>query len=106
MAAAALTRSRAAGATQDFLDAGYHVFEPALDASAAARLLAKIRAARAFDASLFLSEAAFDADPQHVGVNPRPGRNLLERHDADLAFVEKDPGVVAVLTEHLGAGYE
>jgi hypothetical protein len=69
-------------------------------------LLSKIRATRAFDASLFLSEAAFDADPQFVGVNPRPGRNLLEAFEADLGFVERDPAIVAALTELLGEGYE
>jgi hypothetical protein len=92
--------------TQDFIERGYHAFERPLDASAAARLLAKVRATRGFDASLFLSEAAFDADPQYTGVNPRPGRNLLEGLDADLAFVERAPAIVAALSELLGDGYE
>ena len=52
----------------------------------AADLLADIRADRHFDHRLFLSEAEFDADPQYTGVNPRPGRNLLER------FEEAEPG--------------
>jgi hypothetical protein len=77
-----------------------------VDPAAAARLLAKIRATRAFDRSLFLSEAAFDADPQYVGVNPRPGRNLLEAFEDELGFVERDPAIVAGLTELLGEGYE
>ena len=94
------------GVTDDFARRGYHMFEAPVDPAAAARLLAKIRATRAFDASLFLSQAAFDADPQYVGVNPRPGRNLLEAFEADLAFVERDPAIVAGLTELLGAGYE
>jgi hypothetical protein len=92
--------------TDDFIERGYHLFETALDGAAAGRLLAKIRATRAFDNRLFLSEAAFDADPQYTGVNPRPGRNLLETFEADLGFVERDPGVVAGLTELLGEGYE
>jgi hypothetical protein len=93
-------------ATEDFIARGYHRFEAPVDAAAAARLLAKIRATRAFDGSLFLSEAAFDADPQYVGVNPRPGRNLLEALSDDLGFVERDGGIVAGLTELLGDGYE
>src|SRR5580693_4254892 len=88
-------------ATDDFVELGYHLFDAPVDAAAAARLLAKIRATRAFDGSLFLSETAFDADPQYTGVNPRPGRNLLEALEPDLAFVERDPSIVAGLTELL-----
>ncbi len=104
--AAAARRLAETSVTDDFARCGYHMFEAPVDPAAAARLLAKIRATRAFDGSLFLSEGAFDADPQYVGVNPRPGRNLLEAFDDDLAFVERDPAIVAGLTELLGAGYE
>ncbi|HEY1752892.1 MAG TPA: hypothetical protein VGG29_16665 [Caulobacteraceae bacterium] len=103
---AAARRLEASGPTQDFTRRGYHMFDAPADPAAAARLLANIRATRAFDASLFLSEAEFDADPQYTGVNPRPGRNLLEALDGDLAFVERDPAIVAGLTELLGDGYE
>jgi hypothetical protein len=103
-AAARLISPRSA--TDDFVERGYHMFDTPLDAAAAGRLLTKIRAARAFDGRLFLSEAAFDADPQYTGVNPRPGRNLLEAFDDELAFVERDPAIVAGLTELLGRGYE
>ena len=103
---AAARRQESASPTQDFTMRGYHRFEIPVDPAAAARLLADIRATRAFDGSLFLSEAEFDADPQYTGVNPRPGRNLLERFEADLSFVEHDPAIVAGLTELLGDGYE
>jgi hypothetical protein len=92
--------------TDDFIERGYHMFDVPADAAAAGRLLAKIRATRAFDGGMFLSEAAFDADPQYIGVNPKPGRNLLETFAADLGFVERDPAIVAGLTELLGDGYE
>ena len=104
--AAAARRVAETGVTDDFVARGYHMFEAPVDPGAAGRLLAKIRATRAFDGSLFLTEAAFDADPQYVGVNPRPGRNLLEAFEADLGFVERDPAIVAGLIELLGAGYE
>jgi hypothetical protein len=104
--AAAARRIAETSVTDDFVQRGYHLFGAPADPAAAARLLAKIRATRRFDGSLFLSEAAFDADPQYVGVNPRPGRNLLEGLEADLAFVERDPAIVAGLTELLGDGYE
>ena len=90
----------------DFIRDGAHLFGEALDAQACADLLGRIRATRDFGANLFLSEAEFDADPQYTGVNPRPGRNLLEAFEADLGFVERDPGIVAGLTEVLGEGYE
>ena len=92
--------------TDDFIERGYHRFDAPVDPAAAGRLLAKIRATRAFDGRLFLSEADFDADPQYAGVNPRPGRNLLEALEGDLGFVERDPMIVAGLTELLGDGYE
>jgi hypothetical protein len=90
----------------DFIARGYHVFEGGVDAAAAGDLLAKIRALRTFDTDLFLGEAEFDADPQYIGVNPAPGRNLLERFEAELAFVENDQAIVSALTALLGDGYE
>ncbi|MBV9509213.1 MAG: hypothetical protein JO303_02890 [Caulobacteraceae bacterium] len=90
----------------DFLNAGRHIFPEPLDAVAASELLGLIRADRAFDSSLFLSQAAFDADPQYVGVNPRPGRNLLDRFADRLGFVEQAPPVVAALSSLLGEDYQ
>jgi hypothetical protein len=91
---------------RSFAEHGYHMFAEPLDADAAGRLLAKLRADRRYDQSLFLSEADFDADPQYRGVNPKPGRNLLERFDDDLAFVEQAPQIVDGMTALLGPGYQ
>ncbi|HMP63382.1 MAG TPA: phytanoyl-CoA dioxygenase family protein [Phenylobacterium sp.] len=93
-------------AVNDFLEHGTHIFAPLVDPVAAADLLAEIRATRAFDHSLFLSEAEFDADPQYTGVNPRPGRNLLERYEDRLGFVEQAPHIVDALGALLGTDYE
>lgn len=93
-------------AIEDFMAKGAHVFTDLVDPQAAAELLADIRATRSFDHRLFLTEAEFDADPQHTGVNPRPGRNLLERFEDRLGFVERAPHVVETLTALLGEGYE
>ena len=90
---------------QDFADLGYHRFAEPADPAAAGRLLARLRADRRYDETLFQAEAEFDADPQYRGVNPRPGRNLLERFDDQLGFVERDPAIVAGLTALLGPGY-
>jgi len=85
---------------------GAHIFERPVDAAAAADLLADLRSERRYDESLFLSEAAFDADPQYRGVNPRPGRNLLEKYADRLGFVEQAPQIVSALTALFGPDYE
>jgi hypothetical protein len=90
----------------DFIRDGAHRFAEPLDAAAAADLLAALRATRDFGANLFLTEAEFDADPQYKGVNPMPGRNLLERFEDKLGFVERAPQIVEGLTALLGPGYE
>jgi hypothetical protein len=90
----------------DFIDGGRHIFPCPVNPLEAGRLLAKIRADRRFDENLFLSQAEFDADPLYVGVNPKPGRNLLERFEADLGFVERSPRIVEGLTALLGPDYQ
>jgi hypothetical protein len=90
----------------DFIARGYHRFRNGVDPVAAAGFLRNIRAIRSFDESLFLTEAEFDADPRYKGVNPEPGRNLLERFEAELDFVENDPDIVAAVSALLGNDYE
>lgn len=85
---------------------GFHEIADGVCPDAAGRLLRRILATRRFDETLFLSEAEFDADPQYKGVNPGPGRNLLEAFDPELAFVEADVGVTGALGALLGDGYE
>lgn len=96
----------AADVISDFIETGAHVFHSPVDASAAGELLSAIKATRAFDHTLFLSEAEFDADPLYTGVNPRPGRNLLERFEDQLGFVERAPHIVEAVTALLGEDYE
>ena len=91
---------------QDVRTHGRHLFSDPVSPMAASELLQVIRATRRFDASLFLSEDAFDANPQHTGVNPRPGRNLLDRFEDRLRFVEEAPAIVEALTTLLGPDYE
>lgn len=91
---------------EDFIRDGAHLFDETLDRAACADLLAQIRATRDFGAGLFLTEEAFDADPQYTGVNPRPGRNLLERFEGQLGFVETAPHIVDAVTALLGPDYE
>jgi hypothetical protein len=97
---------RAETVVEDFIRDGAHLFDEPVDQNACADLLARIRATRDFGSSLFLTEEAFDADPQYTGVNPRPGRNLLEGLQDHLAFVERDPRIVDGVTALLGPDYE
>jgi hypothetical protein len=90
----------------NLLRRGVHPFDQPVDAGASADLLADLKAERRYDDSLFLSEADFDADPQYRGVNPRPGRNLLEKYADKLGFVEQAPQIVSALSALFGADYE
>jgi hypothetical protein len=92
-------------AVTDMVRTGAYAFPAPVDPEAAHRLLQGIRAARPVDETLFLSEAEFDADPRYRGVNPQPGRNLLERFPDALGFVEASPMITGVLDAVLGHGY-
>lgn len=105
MALATRTANAAKTVTDTLVADGACLFQTPLNATAATDLLSKIKATRAFDHNLFQDEAEFDRDPQYRAVNPRPGRNLLEGFQAELAFVEQDPGLVNALTEVLGEDY-
>jgi hypothetical protein len=89
----------------DFTRKGAHIFDDRLDAGGCGDLLAQVRAVRRLDENLFLSEAEFDADLHAADVNPRPGRNLLERLDSRLSFVERSPQIVEALWSLLGPDY-
>ncbi len=105
MALATRTAHAVKTVTDALIADGACLFETPLDATAAADLLSKIKATRAFDHSLFQDETEFDLAPQYRAVNPRPGRNLLEAFQAELAFVEQNPGLVSALSEVLGPDY-
>ena len=91
---------------RDFHDFGRHLFGQPVDPAAATALLDAVHRDRSFDAGLFLDEQTFLADPQYTGVNPRPGRNLLEKLDDQLGFIERAPMITSALTALLGEGYE
>ena len=95
-----------AAVLSDFAEHGHHLFPTPVDPAAATELLAAIHADRAFDAGLFQDEADFLANPQHIGVNPRPGRNLLEKFEHQLGFIERAPMIVSALVDLLGSDYE
>jgi hypothetical protein len=90
----------------DFIRKGAHVFDDRLDEKGCGELLAQVRAGRRLDESLFLSEAEFDAGPQDVAPAPEAGRNLLERLEPKLGFVERSPQLVEALWSLLGPDYQ
>lgn len=92
-------------AAMNLQETGYHLFPATLDRAAAGALLQSIKATRSFDAGLFLSQAEFEADPQYRGVNPKPGRNVLERFPDQLGFVEGSAQITEALSALLGDGY-
>ncbi|HEY2658178.1 MAG TPA: hypothetical protein VGI79_00540 [Caulobacteraceae bacterium] len=91
---------------RDFVEFGRHFLDEPLDAGEAGGLLAAIHQNRRFDGSLFMDEADFLADPQYTGVNPRLGRNLLDRFEDRLGFVEQAEPITSALTTLLGSDYE
>jgi len=90
---------------KDFAEFGRHLFDQPVDQQAATGLLAAIHADRQFDGGLFQDEADFLANPQHIGANPRPGRNLLERFEDQLGFIERSPMITSALIALLGSDY-
>ncbi|QUD89719.1 hypothetical protein [Phenylobacterium montanum] len=100
------TQPATSAAVSDFTEHGRHILPAPVDAEAAAALLAEIRADRSFGQALFLDQASFEANPQYTGVNPRPGRNLLDRFADRLGFVEGSPMVTGALDALLGQGWE
>jgi hypothetical protein len=86
----------------DLVRKGAYLFDAPLDPKACAALLAEIRATRRFDSSLFLDEAAFASSRVE---ETRPGRNLLDRLDSRLGFVERAPQIVEALWSLLGPDY-
>jgi hypothetical protein len=89
----------------DLVRKGVHTFDEPVDPAGCETLLRGVRSLRRVDEGLFLTEAEFDADPQHTGVNPRPGRNLLEWFEPKLGFVERAPHIVEALWSLLGPDY-
>ncbi len=88
-----------------FRQHGYADLGRVIDPTACAALLSEIRRRRRFDADMFLTERAFQANPQMKGVNPRPGRNMLEGLQDYLECVEGHDALTRLLTELLGPGY-
>lgn len=87
-----------------FLETGYASLGRILEIAQCERLLNKIKSKSQFSRALFKDEEDFRANPDRRGVNPAPGRNILE--GLDISFLEKSPMLQQMLTAILGPGYE
>jgi hypothetical protein len=85
---------------------GIQQFGVILDPIAASKLYHHALEQRDFGPHMFLTEAEYIANPQHFGVNPKPGFNYLESFEGELGFLEHNPYLTSVLENLLGKGYE
>lgn len=86
-------------------ETGWISLGPVVAASACGAALTGARTTRRFGADLFLSEADYLADPQHKGVNPRPGRNLADDLAGLITPIEAAPAIQEALGALLGEGW-
>ena len=93
-------------AIDQMIENGVYVLPTLLEPSSATAMLKKIQSARPFDASIFMDEATFNANPRYLHTNPGPGFNLLEDFSEDLAFVEQNPTLQQTLHTLIGVNYQ
>jgi len=86
-----------------FVHDGFDRLDSPLPADRCRALLDAARATRDFSGALFLREHEYRAAPLHRGVNPRPGRNLIERFDT--SWIEEAPVFIAAMNAILGPGF-
>ncbi|MEH1867858.1 MAG: phytanoyl-CoA dioxygenase family protein [Nostoc sp.] len=86
-----------------FLEQGYCSLGEVVNQQKCKELLEFIKTTRDFERDLFLEKEDFYAHPQYTGVNPCPGRNILE--GLDLSFIEQNTVLQSLLSELLGEEY-
>ena len=89
----------------EFSRTGILRLDRAADPSPYRALLRAVFADRKFGPDLFIEQAEFKRDPRYKGVNPEPGRNLMEKLQGQASFIQSDPRVVDALARVLGPGY-
>ncbi|AFY35677.1 phytanoyl-CoA dioxygenase family protein [Calothrix sp. PCC 7507] len=88
---------------EQLVEQGYLSLNQVINQEKCKQVLEYIKKTRNFGLDLFLDEADFRDNPQYKGVNPIPGRNLLE--EIDLSFIEQSTILYPLLTELLGDDY-
>lgn len=69
-------------------------------------ILTAVLSNRVLSSEVFLSQAAFEAAPEFRGVNPRPGRNVLEHIPDLIEELEALSPITAFLRSLLGNTYQ
>lgn len=90
----------------NLIDHGAHLFGEILDPERVQALYHDMVAARAFNASLFMSEAEYLAQENHFNANPTPTFNFLNAFEDQLHFIEQNPRLQAPLQQLLGDEYD
>lgn len=91
---------------ENFVERGYLNLGSVVDPAVCSNLLHKLKNSQKISAEIFLTEAEFNRNPVYKGVNPIPGRNLLEHFQEDLDKIEDSEVIVSVLNRVLGDKYE
>lgn len=91
-------------ASSSFLATGFASLGAILGVRECTELLNQIRSASEFSRALFKTEKEFRSGPDRRGLNPAPGRNILEH--LDTTFLEEHAVLHGILTTVLGMGYE
>ncbi|MDF5709873.1 MAG: phytanoyl-CoA dioxygenase family protein [Nostoc sp. S4] len=87
----------------NFVEQGYCSLGEIVNQQKCRQLLKFIKETRDFEHDLFIEEKDFRANPHYTGVNPYPGRNILE--GLDLSFIEQNTVLQSILSELLGEEY-
>ena len=85
------------------VEEGYCSLGEVINKQKCRQLLEFIKSTRNFGMDLFIEEEYFRSNPQYKGVNPCPGRNILE--GLDISFIECNEIIHTLLSEVLGQGY-
>lgn len=84
---------------------GYMSLGPIIEPELTQEIISKVQASRRFSQDIFLTEAEYIANPQHKGVNPKPGHNYTEKCTLELAKVEANTILRDYLSNLLGSNY-
>jgi len=89
-----------------FLETGIHHFNKGVDKDKSKNLLDKINKFRPLGLNIFLDEVTFKNNPQFKGVNPIPGRNLVENFSEDILYIDNNSDVIENINAVLGDNYK
>ncbi len=90
----------------DFEASGFCQIGPVVPRELADAILTGILADRVLSSEVFLSQEGFEKAPEFRGVNPRPGRNVLEQVPDLIEELEALPPITDFLRSLLGNTYK